>query len=148
MDAYTQEHVPQLSPAAQGLVGIVNAKRIWVENRDFWYDKNLPLKQEIVFASTGTKIAGDPPWKYVRAFAGGDIETNPPATNDAVQRSGLTFDRQVHQLPPEEVLAEIDDQGDLERLERFLLEEGTVKFSRYQKTLLGEIAKRSAVVAG
>jgi transaldolase len=61
IDAYTRQHVPQLSPAAQGLVGIVTGKRIWAENRDFWHDKNLPLRQEIVFASTGTKIAGDPP---------------------------------------------------------------------------------------
>jgi hypothetical protein len=31
-------------------------------------DKWLPLKQEIIFASTGVKKAGDPPWKYVEAF--------------------------------------------------------------------------------
>jgi transaldolase len=146
IDAYTQKHVPQLSPAAQGLVGIVNAKRIWTENRDFWFDKHLPLKQEIVFASTGTKIPGDPPWKYVQAFAGGDILTNPPATNDAVQRSGLTFDQQVDQLPPEEVVAEIDDEVDFEQLERLLMEEGIIKFSNPQKSLLGTIAERRAVV--
>src|SRR3984885_1891777 len=29
VDVYTEQHVPQLSAAAQGLVGIVNAKRIW-----------------------------------------------------------------------------------------------------------------------
>ena len=43
VDVYTEHHVPQLSPAAQGLVGIVNAKRIWKMNRDFWADKKLPL---------------------------------------------------------------------------------------------------------
>ena len=75
---------PQLSPAAQGMVGIVNAKRIWQLNQQFWADKKLPLKQEMIFASTGTKKPEDPPWKYVEAFAGSDIETNPPATNDAV----------------------------------------------------------------
>ena len=67
------------------MVGIVNAKRIWKLNQEFWADKSLPLQQEMIFASTGTKKPNDPPWKYVEAFAGSDIETNPPATNDAVQ---------------------------------------------------------------
>ena len=75
---------PDLSPAAQGMVGIVNAKQIWQLNQQFWADKKLPLKQEMIFASTGTKKPDDPPWKYVEAFAGTDIETNPPATNEAV----------------------------------------------------------------
>ena len=56
-------------------------------------DKNTPLNQEIVFASTGTKKPEDPPWKYVEALAGSDIQTNPPATNEAVQNSGRTFER-------------------------------------------------------
>ena len=54
VDVYTEKHVPTLSSAAQGLVGIVGAKRIWAQNKDFWADKKLPLDQEIVFASTGT----------------------------------------------------------------------------------------------
>src|SRR5206468_3035038 len=32
VDQYSKEHVPELSPAAQGQVGIVNAKRIWKLN--------------------------------------------------------------------------------------------------------------------
>src|SRR5205823_3162111 len=88
LDVYTEKAVPQLSPAAQGMVGIVNAKRLWIENQQFWANKKLPLKQEIVFASTGVKKKGDPPWKYVEAFAGSDIETNPPATNTAIEASG------------------------------------------------------------
>ena len=78
VDVYTEQHVPQLSSAAQGLVGIVNAKRIWQMNTQFWADKQLPLKQEMIFASTGTKKPTDKPSKYVEAFAGSDIETNPP----------------------------------------------------------------------
>ena len=39
VDVYTEKHVPELSPAAQGQVGIVNAKRIWQENQEFWADK-------------------------------------------------------------------------------------------------------------
>src|SRR5690349_11215673 len=33
VDVFTEKHVPQLSPAAQGMVGIVNAKQIWAENQ-------------------------------------------------------------------------------------------------------------------
>src|SRR5205807_4442902 len=113
VDVYTEKHVPQLSPKAQGLVGIVNAKHIWQLNQRFWADKKLPLKQEIIFASTGTKKPEDPPWKYVEAFAGSDIETNPPATNDAVEASGRQITRQIDKLPPQEVLSEIEAKVDL-----------------------------------
>src|SRR5262249_10167114 len=68
VDVYTEKHVPELSPQAQGLVGIVNAKRIWQMNRQFWQQKNLPLHQEMIFASTGKKKRADPVWKYVEAF--------------------------------------------------------------------------------
>ena len=109
--------MPKLSPAAQGMVGIVNAKRIWAENRQFWAEHKTPLAQEMIFASTGTKKPNDPAWKYVAAFAGSDIETNPPATNEAVQKSGLTFTRQVDMLPEKAVLAEIDRLVNIEHLE-------------------------------
>jgi transaldolase len=148
LDVYTAEHVPELSPRAQGMVGIVNAKRIWRMNRDFWADKRLPLKQEMIFASTGTKKPEDPPWKYVEAFAGSDIETNPPATNAAVQASGRTFTRQVDQLPPADVLAEIDQKVDMKHLETTLMEEGIEKFAAPQRALLKLIAqKRSELQA-
>ena len=148
VDVYTQQHVPSLSPAAQGLVGIVNAKRIWAENRAWWADKQLPLAQEIVFASTGTKNPQDPPWKYVEAFAGGDIQTNPPATNEAVQQSGRTFTRQVDQLPPADVLAEIEAKVDLVRMEEVLMDEGVRKFADPQKALLKLIAQKRALLVG
>jgi transaldolase len=77
VDVYTKAALPDLSPAAQGQVGIVNAKHIWQLNRDFWADKGLALKQEMVFASTGTKDKSDRPWKYVEAFAGSDIGDQP-----------------------------------------------------------------------
>src|SRR5439155_11464915 len=104
VDIYTEKHVPDLSRAAQGLVGIVNAKQIWADNQQWWAAKKLPLAQEIIFASTGTKKPEDPPTKYVAAFAGSDIQTNPPATNEAVAKSGLSFTRQVDQLPSQTVL--------------------------------------------
>lgn len=144
LDVYTEKHVPDLSPAAQGMVGIVNAKRLWRLNQEFWADKNLPLQQEIVFASTGTKKASDPPWKYVEAFAGAGIETNPPATNKAVQESRRTITRQVDQLPPDAVLREIDSKVDMARLEDTLMREGLQKFADPQKALLELIRKKRA----
>ena len=144
LDVYTHQHVPELSPAAQGQVGIVNAKRIWRLNQQFWADKRLPLKQEMVFASTGAKLEGDVPWKYVEAFAGSDIETNPPATNREVQASGRTFTRRVDQMPPREVLDEIDAKVDMDRMESVLMEEGLKKFADPQKALLALIARRRA----
>ncbi len=146
VDVYTEQHVPSLSPDAQGEVGIVNAKRIWQRNQEFWRDKDLPLKQEIIFASTGTKKPDDPPWKYVQAFAGSDIQTNPPATNQKVQESGLTFTRQVDQLPGDEVLGEIEQKVDGEHLERVLMEEGLEKFASPQKGLLALIAEKRAAL--
>jgi len=142
VDVYTEKHVPQLSSRAQGQVGIVNAKRIWRMNKDFWAGKGLPLKQEIIFASTGTKKPSDPPWKYVEAFAGSGIETNPPATNEAVQSSGRTFTRQVDQLPPADVLAEIDRLVDPIHAEETVMEEGIKKFADPQKALLSLLAKK------
>jgi transaldolase len=142
VDVYTEQHVPELSPAAQGQVGIVNAKRIWRENVKFWQEKNLPLQQEMIFASTGTKKKSDSPVKYVAAFAGSDIETNPPATNEAVAKSGITFTRQVDQLPSQAVLDEIDQKVDIDKLERVLMEEGVAKFADPQKALLQLIAER------
>lgn len=142
VDVYTEQHVPELSKEAQGLVGIVNAKRIWRQNLDFWKSKNLPLAQEMIFASTGTKKKEDWPLKYVAAFTGSDIETNPPATNDAVAKSGHTFTRQVDQLPPQAVLDDIDANIDMAKLERVLMEEGVAKFADPQKALLKLIAAK------
>ena len=104
------------------------------------------MKQEIIFASTGVKKPTDPPWKYVEAFAGSDIETNPPATNEAVQASGRTITRQIDQLPPKEVLAEIDKLVDLDKMEETLMAEGIKKFADPQKALLKMIKqKRSSL---
>lgn len=148
LDVYTEKAVPQLSPAAQGMVGIVNAKQIWRENRDFWADKKTPLAQEMIFASTGTKKKDDPPWKYVEAFAGSDIETNPPATNVAVEKSGRAITRQIDKLPPPEVLDEIARLVDIKKLEETLMAEGLKKFADPMKALLKQIdEKRAALTA-
>lgn len=147
MDVYTEQAAPELSPAAQGMVGILNAKRIWADNQQFWAERPTPLRQEIVFASTGTKKADDPPWKYVEAFAGSDIQTNPPATNEAVARGDLTFTRQVDRLPPEDVSEEIDRLVDMKKLESTLMAEGIAKFANPQKALLALVAEKRQSVA-
>ncbi len=149
IDVYTKQHVPTLSDAAQGEVGIVNSKRLWLDNQDFWSGKNLPLSQEIIFASTGTKDPSDPADKYVAALVGSDIQTNPPATNDAIQAmSGKTFERTVDQLPSQEVLDDIDAKVDFEQLEHVLMEEGLRKFADPHKALIALMAeKREALAA-
>jgi len=148
VDVYTEKHVPQLTAQAQGMVGIVNAKRIWAMNHQFWADKNLPLQQEMIFASTGTKKPSDPADKYVAAFAGSDIETNPPATNDKVQAGGQTYSRRVDEMPTVDVLADIDRNVDPKHLEETLMSEGLQKFADPQKALLQLIAdKRQLLTA-
>lgn len=148
IDVYTRDHVPDLGPTAQGLVGIVNARRIWQENQEFWKSKGLRLHQEIVFASTGVKHAGDPPDRYVEAFAGGDIQTNPPATNEAVEKSTRTYERRIERVLAPGILGEIDTKVDFVELERVLLAEGIRKFVEPQKALLAIIAaKRSELNA-
>jgi transaldolase len=148
VDVYTEKHVPELSPAAQGQVGLVGVKQIWQANQTYWSERPTPLKQEIIFASTGTKKPDDPPWKYVAALAGSDIQTNPPATNEAVEGSGLSFKRTVDQLPPRDVLDEIAAKVDTKQLEETLMSEGVAKFADPQKSLLALFAeKRRALVA-
>jgi transaldolase len=142
LDVYTEQHCADLSPAAQGMVGIWNAKHIWKLNQDFWAGKGLKLKQEMIFASTGTKKKEDPAWKYVEAFAGSDIETNPPKTNADVEASGRSFSRNVDKPLPAEVSAEIVTKVDMTKLEETLMREGIQKFADPQKALLALIAKK------
>lgn len=142
LDVHTEKSVGELSSDAQGMVGILSAKRIWAENKAFWADIPTPLEQQIVFASTGTKKPEDAPWKYVEAFAGGDIQTNPPKTNDTVAASGLSFTRQLDKLPAEAVINEIDEKVDMQRLEDVLMAEGIKKFAEPQKALLNLVAQK------
>jgi len=142
IDVYTEKHVPGLSPAAQGMLAIANAKRMWRENQAFWQAHPTPLSQEIVFASTGVKQAGVDPCRYVAALAGSDIQTNPPATNDAADDPARSFDRQVDRLPAADVLAELDVAVDMARLEDVLMREGIDKFVEPQRALLALVRSR------
>jgi len=149
IDVYTKKQVPELSDAAQGQVGLLNVKRIWLDNQKWWADKQLRLHQEIVFASTGVKEKGDPADKYVSALAGSDIQTNPPDTNEAIHNmTGKTFTRTVDKMPPQKVIDEIDEKVDFQKLEDVLMSEGTKKFADPHKALLKLIAeKRAALTA-
>lgn len=147
IDVYTQKHLPDLSEHAQGQVGLVGAKRLWHENEKFWADKELKLDHEIIFASTGTKLKSDPPDKYVAALAGSDIQTNPPETLAAIERSGKTYDRTVEQMPAQAVLDEIDKKLDVEAMEAQLMKEGKKKFSDPQKALLQRIKQKRGELA-
>lgn len=142
VDVYTEKHVPELSDEAQGLVGILNVKELWRENQAFWRDKHLPLQQEIIFASTGAKLDWQAEDYYVEHLAGSDIMTNPPETNDAIERSDKTYTRQVDKLPPQAVLDEIAQKVDPAKMEAKLMEEGLAKFADPFKKLLKTIAEK------
>ena len=144
IDVYTQEHVPTLSPAAQGMLAIVNAKRVWAENNAFWQAHPTPLEQAIIFASTGVKQQGLDPCTYVTALAGDGIQTNPPATTAAAADPSRTFSRQVDQMPPAAVLKELDAAINMQQMEKVLMAEGVEKFVAPQKALLALIASRRA----
>lgn len=139
LDVYASQHAPSLTAAQQGQVGILNAKRVWQENQEFWKNEKTPLDQEMIFASTGTKNPEDPAWKYVAAFAGSDIETNPPATNKAVEASGVIFSRQIDEMPSDEDTKAIDANIDWKKLEETLMSEGLAKFADPQKRLIALI---------
>lgn len=147
VDVYAEKYVPELSPAAQGLVGIVNAKQLWQSNQDFWKNR-LKLQQEIIFASTGVKKPTEPADKYVEALAGSDIQTNPPATNDAVEMLNKTYTRKVDQMPAQAILDEIAARVDIGKMEAKLMEEGTAKFADPHKALLKLIAAKRTALAG
>lgn len=136
LDVYAEKYAPKLSAEAMGQVGILNAKRVWLENQKFWQQHKTPLQQEMIFASTGTKKPTDVPWKYVAAFAGSDIETNPPETNDAVAKSGLMFSKMIDQMPAGSLIQEIDQYVDWEHLAATLMQEGLEKFAEPQKKLI------------
>ena len=123
-------------------MGLYNVKQLWQSNQAFWPDKALKLQQEIIFASTGVKKPNDPPDKYVGALAGSDIQTNPPATNDAIDSLGKTYTRAVDQMPPSDVCAEIDREVDQQILEDVLMAEGTAKFADPHKALLKLIGQK------
>jgi transaldolase len=151
VDVYTENVVPTLSKDAQGLVGILNVKRLWKLNQEFWASKGLKLQQEIIFASTGAKKmktyepAAD---KYVAALAGSDIQTNPPATNDAVEALGHTYTRKIDELPSKAIQDEIDRLVDQAKMEETLMSEGLAKFADPHKKLLETIKSKRATLVG
>ncbi len=100
------------------------------------------MQQELIFASLGTKDPNDPPWKYVEALAGSDIQTNPPETNDAVAETDRQFTKRVDQMPPQAIQDEIDQKVDIAAMHRALMEEGVDKFVQPQLALLKLIAEK------
>jgi transaldolase len=148
IDVYADQFMPQLADEVRGQVGILNAKRIWQENLQYWKDKGYALQQEIIFASTGTKKKTDAPWKYVAALAGSDIQTNPPETNKAVAENKLNFTRQVDLMPDANVQTQIDQALDVKHMHEVLMQEGIAKFVKPQQALLELIAeKRKSVTS-
>ena len=142
VDVYTKKHVSELTAAAQGQVALLNAKQIWQCNTDFWKIHPTPLKQEMVFASTGTKDPSLDADFYVASLVGSDIQTNPPTTNAAVESAAKTYHVTIDQLPSAAIQSEVAEKVDLEKLETVLMEEGLAKFCVPQQELLALISSR------
>ena len=148
VDVYTEKHEPDLSDELQGQVGILNAKLIGLKNAEFWADKNLKLEQEMIFASTGTKKPEQPKDFYVAALAGSDIQTNPPATNDALEEMDKAYEPQSRTLPPQHVVNEFHEKVDIQKLEDQLMKEGTAKFADPAKKLIKAVKEKRESLAG
>jgi len=148
VDVYTSKHVKDLSETAQGMVGLSNAKQMWQSNQQWWKDKPVTLNQEIIFASTGAKLEGDPPDKYIRELVGSDIMTNPPETNDMIEKSGVTYEKSVHLMPKPQLLEEIGQKVDMAALEATLMEEGLAKFADPHRALIELIGEKRPATAG
>jgi transaldolase len=142
VDVYAAEHFGQLSAQAQGMVGIVNARRIWADNQAFWAGKDLKLRQEMIFASTSAKNPDDPADKYVDALAGDDIQTNPPNTIEMISGLEKTYTPKLKEPIPEDLGAEIDQKVDMALLEKDLLSDGVAKFAQPHKELLDLIKQK------
>lgn len=142
VDVYTDKKLEDLSEDAQGMMGLVNAKRLWQSNKKFWEGKNLPLEQEIIFASTGAKLDWQEEDYYAKALVGDGIQTNPPETNEFLLKSDADYPRTVDRMPDRSILDELDEKVDLQKLEDFLMEEGISKFAKPQKALLETVAEQ------
>ena len=142
VDVYADKKLAELGAEAKKWAGLVNAKRMWQTNQDFWRDKKLPLRQEIVFASTGAKLDWQPPEYYAKELVGSDIQTNPPETNQWIAENEVRYDRTVDRMPPKPVLDELEAKVDMQRLEDVLMEEGISKFAMPQKKLLETVKEK------
>ncbi|MEM6750315.1 MAG: transaldolase family protein [Planctomycetota bacterium] len=148
VDVYTQKKVAGLTDGAQGLMGVVNAKRIGIANAGFWSDKELELQQEMIFASTGAKLDWQAEDYYIAHLAGSDILTNPPETTQAIHDSGKAYASVSRVLPDQDILSDLDAKVDVPAMEAFLMEEGLAKFAEPHKQLIATIRdKRAALTA-
>ena len=147
VDVYTGKQLPDLSDALQGKVGVINAKQIGIANEAFWADKGLPLKQEMIYASTGKKLDWQDEDYYIAELAGSDILTNPPATNAAIADLGKAYSATSRSLPDQAVLDEFEQKVDIPTLETTLMAEGTEKFADPQKKLIQTISDKRAELA-
>jgi len=147
VDVYTAKALPSLSEELQGKVGVLNAKMIGNANHAFWADKGLALKQEMIFASTGKKLDWQAEDYYIGELSGSDIQTNPPATNAAIQELGNTYQPVSRTLPPQAVVAEFEKKVDIQKLEDTLMAEGTEKFADPQKKLIQTISDKRSELA-
>ena len=115
VDVYTEKHVPELSPAAQGQVGIVNAKRIWQANQKFWAEAAHAARSR---RSSSPAPAPRSPRTRLgntsRHWPAATSKRIPPPPTKPSQKSGRTFHRAPStRCRPQAVLDEIDAKVDV-----------------------------------
>ena len=143
IDVYTEQEIQHLRPEAQGLVGILNAKRVWQANQNFWNDKGLELQQETdLWPAQAPRNHLTPLGNMLKHLQGSDIQTNPPETNAAVASSGIEFCRTVDVMPTLDIQQEIDSKVDMQTMHDVLMKQGLEKFVKPQRALLSLIARK------
>ncbi len=96
----------------------------------------------MIWASTGKKLDWQEEDYYVGNLVGADIQTNPPETFDALESLGKSYAANATDLPPQEVVDEINQKVDMKKLEETLMREGTAKFADPHKKLLASIKEK------
>ena len=65
-----------------------------------------------------------------------------------MQKLNKTYSRHIDEMPPANVLADIDKKVDLKKLEDTLMDEGTAKFADPHKALLKLIKEKRGALVG
>ena len=119
---------------------VVSAKQSFIDANPKLYQALLTTIEEAI------RIIEKDPRKAADAYAKTHGETVDAAL-EHLKASGMTFTRQIDQLPPPAVLDEIDGHVDPQHMEDTLMTEGLKKFADPQKALLALIAKKRQELA-
>ena len=148
LDVYTEKAVPAASPRGAGMVGILNAKRIWAENQHFWSGRPTPLRTGDRLRQHGHEEAQRSALEICRGLC---RQRHP--NQSAGHQRGRPAERTAASLAKsigcrrDEVVEEIDRLVDMQRLEETLMSEGIAKFATRRRSLLALVAEKRPSMA-